>query len=51
MGELGGLLNARGVLIICENEVEMKYIYWKEVHKIFIASPTKKQHLKLHKGK
>ena len=41
----------QGVLIICENEVEMKYIYWKEVHKIFIASPTIKQHLKLHKGK
>ena len=44
----GGLLNARGVLIICENEVEMEYIYWNEVHKIFIASPTNKQHLKLH---
>ena len=48
MGDLGGLLNARGVLIICENEVEMEYIYWNEVHKIFRASPTNKQHLKLH---
>ena len=37
-----------GVLIICENEIEMEYIYWNEVHKIFIASLTTIQHLKLH---
>ena len=50
MGGVGVYL-MQGVLIICEHLVEMEYIYWNEVYKIFMASPTNKQHLKLHKGK